>query len=169
MLRIDWNNDGSIRLCGLPRGQLLFLVVRFARFKQLCPQRFLLLRRRGRGRLPDGRRVDNESRDSLHGGGSYRASAADQPLPLLLLLLDYSLPLFILPLPLFAGPVYVRHPLVMNDLECLGLSSRRRLRKIRQRVSVRREVQQFRGRRRGFRPYDHRKRFERFKRRGRKR
>lgn len=110
-------------------------------------------------------RVNDEGGDSLHGGGHYRARATDQSLPLLLLLLDDFLPLLVLPPPLLMGSVYIRLLLIINDLEGSAPDDRRGIRKVRRHLSVvRREVRQFRRRRRRFSPSDFREWIERLKR-----
>lgn len=94
------------------------------RVEKLPPERFLLLRwwwwrRLGLGLrdewLLNVCRVDDEGRNRLHGRGLDGIRTANQPLPLLPLFPDLSLPFFVLPPPLLAGQGYVPFIFVVHD------------------------------------------------------
>ena len=154
MLRTNWNDDGTVRYGhGLPRGWLLSAVVIFAGVKQLFPERSLFLPGRWRRLLSSGR-VDDECCNGLHGGCAYCTRPANQPLPLLFLLFYGFLSFLILLLPLLMSSAYVSLLLILNYLEGFGLNGGGSIGKVRQRVSIRRDVQQFRRRRRRLGPWD---------------
>lgn len=137
---------------------------RLARVEQLPPERFLLLPR-WRGWLPNVGRVDNECCNGLHCWSRYRVRTIDHPFSFLPFLLDDFLPFLVLPPPFLMGSMNVRLLPVLNDLKGSGSTGRRRLRKVGERVSVWRELQQFRWGRRRFGPPDFGKWLKRFKRR----
>ena len=171
MLGIERNDDG-IRLHGLWYDRLLDAAARPARAEQSPPKRSFVLRRRERRRLLNGVRIDNKGRKGLHGRGPYRACTADQPFPLLPLLLDDPLPFLVLPPPLLMGPVYIPLLPILEDLESPSLGNWGRMRKVRKRISIRREIQQLRRRGRRLHPpnlWKWSKRFERRRKEGRSR